>query len=460
MKNIPPSYYPLIATILSTVMGLLLASVLPFGIVPGSSLSSSGEAETTYTPPPVETTVVTPAPDEETTSPTTTTEETTSVEEPQEPTSTVPEPGDALPALDQRDSVVAVGTAQRGEIIGTSGKPAIALRFDHHLGDFENKVLPLLEKYRLPWGQMLNGGIIEQEGMSADQLAEAAHNTGGEVWNHGWSHASIFTPGDADREITDGLAALQDAFPSLWIDGWAQPGQPSYMGLENIPSSAEDYFETYPGRLILNQHAFIRGYYPDTYHELEGSNLIGQGHVTIDKQKDGRIQQYIRRALSGGTGVTLMLHPNYLDRTGFITTNELDAALAYIAHLRDTDQIEVLSTTGILLAEDDLPEDNGNLLDDGSAGEIEGVSVNEVPRALDYLGVPHEAEVWVSGTGTATLTVEVGSGSFPVTTTYSVELTDKLQRMSVLVTPPMDTTSVTVSLTGTGAHDGISYQPL
>lgn len=432
-------------------MGLLLAFVLPSGIIQGSSQSSSGEEESTYAPPPTTTAVVTSTQVEETEVPTTTIPE---------PTTTTPEPEVTLPPLDQRNNIVAAGTRQRGEIIGTDGKPAIALRFDHHLGDFEEKVLPLLKKYRLPWGQMLNSGIIDEEEMTATQLAEAAHNTGGEVWNHGWSHSSIYTPDEADREITDGKTELQNILPSLWIDGWAQPGQPDYMGLEKIPSSANDYYDTYPGRLILNQHAFVRGYYPDTYHELEGSNLIGQGHVTIDRQKNGMIQHYIRRALNEGKGVTLMLHSNYLDRNGFITTNELDAALAYIANLRDTDQIEVLSTTGILLAEDDLPEDHGNLLENHTAGHVDGGWMSEVPQALNNLGVPHEAEVWVSGTGTATLTINVESGSYPVTATHTVELTGEPQRMSVLVTPPLDSTSIEVKLAGDLTHDGVSYQPL
>lgn len=441
VKNISPSQISLIFTALLAALGLVVGSSALF---PGLG-SSSGSASATTSGTPSETSSPEEPPAEDT-------EEPTPPEEPEE---------DGLPPLDQRDAIVAAGVEQRGTVIGTGGKPAIALRFDHHLPEFEEKVLPLLEQYRLPWGQMLNSANMgTTEEMTYDQVAEYAHSMGGEVWNHGRSHASIYSEEEADREITQGLEELRDGLPSLWIDGWAQPGQPDYMGLEVIPSDADDYYETYPGRLILNQHAFIRGYYPEAYHELEGSNLLGQAHVTIDRQVDGRINQYVRRALNGGTGVTLMLHPNYLDRPGFLTTAELDSSLAYIARLRDQDQIEVLSNTGILLAEDDLPEDHGNLLDNADAGELEGEWSIDVPRALSHLGVPHEAEVWVSGTGAATLQVEVESGSFPVSESHTVELTDDPQRMSVLVTPPMDATNVTVTLEGTGVHDGISYQPL
>ncbi|WJY91884.1 Polysaccharide deacetylase [Corynebacterium faecale] len=377
------------------------------------------------------------------------------------PTTAAPEPENTLPPLDQRESVIAAGLAQRGEIIGTGGKPAIALRFDHHLDDFRVKVLPILEKYRLPWGQMINSGhLIESEATSFHELARMTHDYGGEVWNHGWSHTSVYSAEEADREITQGLVDLRAGLPSLWVDGWAQPGQSDYMGLDRTPFAPEHYYETYPGRLVLSQHAFVRGYYPGVFHELKGQNLIGQAHVTIDKQVDGRINSYVRRAVSDGTGVTLMLHPNYLDLPGYLTTEELDKSLGYIASLRDQDQLEVLSNTGILMAEDDLPEDYGDLLTDASGGELRGEWESEVSRALNHLGVPHEAEVWVSGTGTAILTVEVESGSYPVVRTHSVELKDEPQRMSVVLTAPLDTTSVTVRLTGNGLHDGISYQPL
>ena len=74
--------------------------------------------------------------------------------------------------------------------------------------------------------------------------------------------------------------------------------------------------------------------------------------------------------------------------------------------------------------------------------------------------MPHEAEVWVSGEGTAQLSVDVQSGSYPVAFSRTVELTDVPQRLSVIVTPPLDATSVTVTLEGNLNHDGLTYQPL
>lgn len=452
MYQIPPNLRPLLDPAVQKVLGIVLALIAVLGIG-GVGLSSDIEKQSDVVPSspeakPPSSSAVNPEPTFEPTA------------EPEEPT-TSPEPEPQIPAVDNRDTLVNAGLQQRGEQIGTGGKPAVALRFDHHLEEFESQVLPLLQKYRLPWGQMINAGnVSNSESYTFAELASMTHNNGGEIWNHGWSHSSIYSEEEADREITQGLEDLRAGLPSLWIDGWAQPGQADYLGLSGTPFTPEHYYDTYPGRLVIGQHAFVRGYYPNPYHELNGDNFIGQAHVTIDKQTGDRINAYVRRAINGDTGVTLMLHPNYLDEPGYLTTQELDSSLAYIARLRDRDEIEVLSNTGILMADDDLAEDFGNLLDEGPAVEIEEAWRSDVPRAINHLGIPQEAEVWVTGSGTATLTVQVDSGSFPVTAKHSVELTNQPQRMSVLVTPPRDTESVTLSLEGNLRHDGLSYQPL
>lgn len=143
--------------------------------------------------------------------------------------------------------------AQRGGVIGTGGKPAIALRFVHHLDSFDEKVLPLLEKYRLPWGQMINASRINNpdfdDNWTWEQLAYAAHTTGGEVWNHGYTHENITNVEEANQAVTGGLAALRENLPTLVIDGWAGPGQPEMMGMEGS-DTPEKFYDTYPGRVI------------------------------------------------------------------------------------------------------------------------------------------------------------------------------------------------------------------
>lgn len=367
-----------------------------------------------------------------------------------------------LPDIEKRQDVVREALSRRGEVIGTGSKPAIALRFDHHLNDFGTKVLPLLEKYNLPWGQMLNASSLDDptsdDNWTWGQLAGVVHKHGGEVWNHGMTHRNFSTREGADYAVTTGLNTLREKLPTLIIDGWALPGQPTLMGLEG-GDRPEKYYDTYPGRLVLGQHAFIRGYYPNPFHPLDGKQLLGRGHITVDKQTNGRIQGYIRRLLGSENGVTLMLHPNYLDRKGYLTTNELDSALAYIAHLRDTNQVEVLSPSGILMADSRLPEHHGNLLAGALAGTVHGYH-EELVELPATAGVPHEYQAWVRGSGAFTLKARISSPSFSYTVQNTVILSDAFKRLSVVMTPPNDTTHVTLSLEGNGDFDSLTFQPL
>ncbi|RUQ14385.1 hypothetical protein D8M31_00205 [Corynebacterium genitalium] len=364
------------------------------------------------------------------------------------------------PSVEDRDDNVAAGLARRGEVIGTGGKPAIALRFDHHLDSFDRKVLPLLRKYRLPWMQAINPSTMgrSDDRWTWEQLAMAAHESGGEVWNHAWSHSNFSTVDEADQAITRSLATLRQELPSLVIDGFAPPGNTDVMGMEGA-NTPQKYWDTYPGRLVLGKHAFVRGYFPGSFQPLDGRQLVGQRHITMDKRTRGRIEKEIETAVRTGTGLTLMLHPNYLDRAGYITTQELEHALQYIAHLRDTDQLEVLSSSGILMANKHIDEHHGNVLEVAEQGLLSG-EINVEAKADRVLGVPHEAEVWMSGTGRATLRVTVDSPTRPIEAVHHLDLSDEPKRASVVLTPPIDSSRITVSIVGTGEYSRLTYQPV
>ena len=363
----------------------------------------------------------------------------------------------------RRAAVVEAGLKRRGGVVGTGGKPAIALRFDHHLQQFGNKVLPLLKKYRLPWGQMINAGNIGSgdDTWTWSQLATECHNSGGEVWNHALTHGDVNNETQADQAVTLGLSQLRKNLPSLWVDSWAPPGQSSYMGFTN-QSDPEKFYDTYPGKLVLAQHAFVRGSYPGPNHPLSGSNLIGQSHITIDKQTAAWCQAAVRNARDRGCGLTMMLHSNYLDQSGYMTTSDLEETLSYIAERRDAGEIVVLSNSGILMADANTPVRQTNMLYNASAGTNTGTWSESVTSRLypAHLGVPHEAEVWVKGSGQVTLKVVVASPTNPITSQHQVTLGSAPQRLSTLATPPNDATEITVSLSGNVQHTGINYRPI
>lgn len=364
----------------------------------------------------------------------------------------------------QRSTIVDAGIKKRGGRIGTGGLPAVALRFDHHFQQFNDKVIPLLRKYRLPWGQMANIGNFGKgnDTLTVAQVRDLCYTSGGELYNHSWSHSNITSEAEADREVTKGLADLKSAFPGLWIDGWAGPGQTQLMGMEGS-DTPEKFYGTVPGRLILQQHAFVRGYYPGVYQRLSMPNMVGGPHTTIDALDYTYVEGLIRGAVNVKGGLTMMLHPNYLDTVGYMTTATLDQILAYIAARRDAGELVVLSTTGILLA-DSSTADRWNLLVNGAAGSMAGGWSETVSSrsALNQYGVPHEAVAKVTATTAAdfTLSVAITHDDPALSFTEAHIVTLEAGQSAVLrvpVTPPLKTTSTVISLTGNGTHTGVSY---
>lgn len=366
----------------------------------------------------------------------------------------------------RRAVVVDEGLRRRGRVIGTGGKPAIALRFDHHLAPFGVKVLPLLKKYRLPWGQMVNSGFMGtgNDGWTWSQLATESHNSGGEVWNHSWSHSDVATDAQAEREVTRGLTELKAGLPSLWVDSFAPPGQPSMMGFEG-QDTASDFWSNSYGRRVLAQHAFTRGYFPAVHQQLAGQQLIGQGHTTIDAQTRAWVFGFINGVISSGSGSTLMLHPTYLDQSGYLTTADLEAILSKIAAERDSGRLEVLGCAGILIADSEQPIAASNMLEGAGAGAITtskdfSVSSRNYP---DTLGVPHEASSWVRATtsGTISLRVQITSPTYSVDQIHTIAATaGVVYRLGVPVTPPLDTTAQIITITGNVTHTGVIYRPI
>ena len=440
-----------ILSALATVLGLLIAVVL--GIQgDGSSHPAPPASETTVTSsiaPVPSSTAPAPTPTSTTAAPT--------------PTSTTAAPTmiPDWPSLDNREKLVAESLERRGNQIGTGGKPAIALRFDHYLGQFGTNVLPLLEQHRIPWSQAINSSTVNtrKDPWTWNQLAEAAHTTGGEIWNHSRTHQNFATKEDAYSEVVGGLNDLHENLPTLRIDGWIAPGVTDAMGMQ-WPASMSRYTDTYPGRLVLDNHTFVRASFPGVLHPLDGTRLIGQTHYGIEDKTFPQIKHKIDEAVETGSGLTLMMHPWRVGTSTGISHADLESTIEYLAQLRDEDRIEIASGTGILMAQANQPEHVNNLLDVPEEGEINGQVVSTISDLQRTGGVIHEAEAWVTGAGNATIRVEVDSPTHPLTVEFTGELTDAPTRLSVVLTPPSDATATRVSIIGGSTYSGWSYQPI
>lgn len=359
----------------------------------------------------------------------------------------------------RRDAIVDAGIKRRGGKIGTAGKAAVALRFDHHLPAFKAKILPLLKEYRLPWGQMLNPARIASggEGMTFAEFATECYNSGGEAWHHSYSHTDMPDVATANREVIRGFDDLRAGLPGLYIDGWAGPGQTVQMGLEGSDTPAK-FYDSYPGRLVLERHAFVRGYYPGVYQTMAGPNLIGAPHSTIDTLDAAYVSGLVRGAVAAGAGLTLMLHPNYLDTAGYMTTAALRTILADLAARRDAGELLILTPTAILLADSSTPY-RRNLLTSGAAGSKNGTWTETVSgrSSQTQYGVPHELVVTVKAktAGRVMLNLkETGTPRFDAV--HSVNLAaGAFATLRCLATLPLDCNGITASLTGNIDHSPI-----
>ena len=367
---------------------------------------------------------------------------------------------------DARRAVIVDSAFRRRGKVGTGGLGAVALRFDHHLDPFQTKVLPLLRQYRLPWAQIVNPGKVGSgdDTWGYAELANAAYRGGGEVWHHGWSHVNIGSEFTANREITNSMTSLLSSLPDLWIDGWAMPGTGgANMGLDGTAAS---YWSSLPGRMVLAQHALVRGSNPSAWHALNGGtgNVVGASHVTLDAATVSTAQGWVNTARDSQTGVTLMLHANYLDTAGYMTTAQLGEVLAYIAAERDAGRLAVLTPSAILLADRGATQRAGTLLSPAAASPgatTTAWSETVTTRtAAGQYGVPHEAVAHVRATaaGTVSLSVAITAGGTTRTEQHSLSMTSgQVARLTVPVTPPLTTTSTVVTLSGQAAHTGIYY---
>lgn len=247
--------------------------------------------------------------------------------------------------------------ARRGGAIGTGGKVAIAFRCDHHLNKFESRLLPLHQKYGIPvtiaaLSQMfaVETGPNGSNNLSFPRLQALALANGLEIANHGATHTDADTPQRLREEIVYSRNALSAALPKLPIELFipAGVGGTQYMGFAGGKSQSS--FQTYlAGRLITQQHAMSTGYVPG-YWPMTGNPLDSMGNVHIGIENADyarRGPDFIAAALRQGRGVCFMYHPSLVDDTDL---QAIEGFFAWCARERDAGRLEILTTTGLMMA--------------------------------------------------------------------------------------------------------------
>lgn len=270
----------------------------------------------------------------------------------------------------QRAMLVSAFRTRRGGTVGTSGKPVVALRFDHGVVDFKAKVLPLLKEYSLPWSLAINPSTIGDASNDTTfaELQTLCIDNGGEVWNHGRTHLDAVGRGPIRTEIETSLTDLQTGLSGLAIEGWAPPGLAvgGFGGYAPM-NTPEQHWDTFAGQLVLSNHAAVAGYLAGIYRTLPANLEVGAGQPTMDAQTAATVNGWVNGAITAKAGIQLMLHPVYLDGSGYMTTADLEAVFANIAAQRDAGAVEVLTPSALLLADPGSTARNDQILN-GSFG--------------------------------------------------------------------------------------------
>ncbi len=238
--------------------------------------------------------------------------------------------------------------------IGTGGKAAVALRFDHGLANFNTKIRPLLEARNLPYCLALSSrhwDASENSGVTAAMVNSWSGLC--EVWNHGaGNHQDANNLDGLTDMIVNGKSELQAQLPNKTIWGFIPPGVggTNYGGF-NGGDSPEAFYGTLAGQLILENHAVSSGAYPGTaYRPLDGEVRQGMSHAGLETRTVSSLQSLVDTAIADKTGLQLMTHPSRLDEAGYHTTAELTQMLDYIVAKRDAGELVVLSPYEMTLA--------------------------------------------------------------------------------------------------------------
>ncbi|QCR53200.1 hypothetical protein C1N80_06140 [Brachybacterium sp. SGAir0954] len=241
--------------------------------------------------------------------------------------------------------------------ISTGKKAAVALRFDHGLLNFRDKVLPLVKARGIKVSQAYNPRnwhYPENAGVTATDLNSWVAAGDVEIWNHSASHQGAETEEELYTQIVTGLAEVEAELPAaagkVW--GWCPPGVSTgdYMGYQD--GRTPEGWDSYAGNLILQRHAVASGYLSGTQiRPLDGTIRDGQGHYTMDSLSVATIKGYIDTAISRKAGVQLMLHPSQLDLAGKLTTAQFTEILDYIVAKRTAGDLVTLSPYQLTVAD-------------------------------------------------------------------------------------------------------------
>lgn len=172
-------------------------------------------------------------------------------------------------------------------VIGTSGRPAVALRFDDDHEAFDAHIYPLLKARGLPAGFASISDLSSQswsDGVTSAQIL-TWNKYGVEIWSHGADHHD---PRDPDAYDFEGQIVGSKETIESWgmkCQGWMHPGATPVEAGDpyGTPGGFTELsdFDTPAGRLMLENYPLTEHYMGGTSGFMPSHGALGLDHVTI-----------------------------------------------------------------------------------------------------------------------------------------------------------------------------------
>lgn len=344
----------------------------------------------------------------------------------------------------RRELLKAQLLARKGGSIGTSGKGAVALRFDDYPADFREKVLPLLVERNLPFTRVIPSDSVHQETISDrefDLMQEYCLNHGGEVWNHGRTHGNATNMGDVYRELITSRLDLEQKLPRLYVDCFAPAGGSVQFGGYMPSNNIANYSDNFAGQQVIENHALVTGYFQDAYWwQLDGKLKDGYNHYSCDAYNFERMKQYVDWARDEKVGFVLMWHSRPFDTDDSMTLADFEKFLDYLVEQRNYGGVEVLTVSGLAVADKESTYRHDILKTHGSPSTFsETVTYSRYRKGIP--GSTRELTATVEGNPGDTVTSIVGES----TKTHQIPASGYLNLRHVC-TIPKDVIHLSVSI--------------
>lgn len=249
---------------------------------------------------------------------------------------------------------------RRGKIT-VQNKAAVAIIYDHGTNNYKNIVHPLMKARALQGTLALNSQMYDpsqpryvHDNQTTWDMVKTWATEGIEIANHGRTHANFQDAKDIEFEVRTGREELETSV-GLPVDSYVQVGltKPAFGGFDN-GETAEAYWKTAAGQIILSSHAVATGMLPGSkLYPLDGTITQGMQGVWIDggAAAISTAKTQIQAAIAGKQAILIRCHPEVLNTGTNTTTAQLAEFLDWLKQRVTASEVDVLQLRDLAIAQ-------------------------------------------------------------------------------------------------------------